>query len=121
MRVDKYLWTVRVFKTRTIATEACRTGRVNINGSEVKAAREVIVGDSISIRLQSFTRTVVVVGFPKARVGAKLVAQYMVDKTPEEEIKKLELARERLVFQRPKGTGRPTKKDRRELDEWMEE
>lgn len=121
MRVDKFLWTVRVFKTRSVATEACRTGRVSINGKEAKAARDVAVGDSISIRLQAFTRTIAVLDFPKARVGAKLVELYISDNTPEEEIRKLEISRERLVFQRPKGTGRPTKKERRELDEWMEE
>lgn len=115
------MWTVRVFKTRSVATEACRTGRVSINGNEAKAARDVAVGDSISIRLNVFTRTVAVLGFPKARVGAKLVELYMVDNTPDEEVKKLEMSRERLVFQRPRGAGRPTKKERRELDEWMEE
>lgn len=120
MRIDKFLWDVRVYKTRTQATEAIRNGRVKISGVEVKPSREVLSGDTIEIRLHAFTRTIQVVAFPKSRVGAKLLPDYIIELTPEEEFKKLDLVRERLVLQRPKGMGRPTKKDRRELDDWME-
>jgi ribosome-associated heat shock protein Hsp15 len=121
MRIDKFLWDVRVYKTRTLATEACRNGRVSIREQEVKPAREVAVGDVIVIKLHAYTRTIQIVDFPKSRVGAKLLPNYIIELTPKEEFKKLDMVRERLVLQRPKGTGRPTKRDRRELDEWMEE
>jgi len=121
MRIDKFLWDVRIYKTRTMATEAWRNGRVSIKEQEVKPARDVAVGDIIVIKLHAFTRTIQIVDFPKSRVGAKLLPNYIIELTPEEEFKKLDMVRERLVLQRPKGTGRPTKKDRRELDDWMEE
>ncbi len=121
MRIDKFLWCVRVYKTRTMATEACRNGRLSINGQVVKPAREVAANEIIEIKLHAYTRTIKIVDLPKSRVGAKLLSDYIIELTPDEEFKKLDLIRERLVFQRPKGTGRPTKKERRELDNWMNE
>lgn len=121
MRVDKFLWDVRIYKTRTLATEAIRNGRVSIKGLEVKPAREVVIDDVIVIKLHAFTRTIKIVDFPKSRVGAKLLPLYIAELTPPEEFKKLEMVREKLASERPRGTGRPTKKERRELDDWMEE
>ena len=121
MRVDKFLWAVRVYKTRSLATEAIRNGRVSIEENEVKASKEVKPGDIIAIRLHAFTKTIEIKDLPKSRVGAKLVENYIIDRTPESEYHKLQMTREKLVFERPKGLGRPTKKERRELDDFMDD
>ena len=116
MRIDKFLWTVRIFKTRSVATEACRAGRVNIGKQVVKAAKEIKIEDVVDIRLHAFTKTIEIIAFPKSRVGAKLVEKYIKDLTPETEYFKLQMTREKQVFQRAQGSGRPTKKERRKLD-----
>ena len=120
MRIDKFLWAVRVYKTRSMAADAIRNGRVSIDNTEVKASREVKPGDIIDIRLHAYTKRIEVKDLPKSRVGAKLVEDYVIDHTPDSEYEKLQITREKLVFQRPKGLGRPTKKERRELDDFME-
>ena len=115
-RLDKWLWATRVFKTRALATDACRAGSVAVNELVAKPAREVHAGEVVTVRQGLFTRTLRVVAVPRSRVGAKLLPEFCVDLTPPEEFERL---RERSVQQllaREKGSGRPTKKDRREID-----
>ncbi len=119
-RLDKWLWSVRLFKTRTKAGDYCRLGRVEINGQTAKASREVSVGDVISVRYTEFVRSVKVKDLLKSRVGAKLVEQYLLDVTAQEEIEKREIHRKMRTENRPRGTGRPTKKDRRTIDDYKE-
>mgnify|MGYP005707913849 CR=1 FL=1 len=119
VRLDIWLWAVRIFKTRSLAAQACRKGNVSIRDNVVKASRQVREGDVIAIQKRFFTQTVKVVGLLERRVGAKLVPDSCEDLTPEEEYQS---ARERAraimkAPQREAGAGRPTKKDRRELDE----
>lgn len=115
-RADKWLWAVRLFKTRSLAAEACRGGKIKLNGDSIKPARMLRPGDEISFRSGLLTRTVRVLGFPASRVGAKLTAQYLEDLTPPEDYAR---AKEAASFERPfiyTGKGRPTKKDRRKID-----
>lgn len=116
MRIDKYLWCVRLFKTRPDAADALRMGRVSLNGQPAKASRVVSGGDVISLRRGVVQFAFRVKGFPKGRVGARLVPDYLQDVTPREELEKLELARLQVAAQRARGTGRPTKRERRELE-----
>ncbi len=115
-RIDKWLWTVRIFKTRTIAAETCKKGRVTINQTEAKASKEVKVGDLVTVRKPPVNYSFTVKGIPKNRVGAKLLLDFIENITPEDELQKLEPGF--LAFQgiRERGTGRPTKKERRLLD-----
>ena len=115
-RLDKWLWAMRVFKTRPLATDACRAGSVEINQLVAKPAREVHAGEVVVVRLGLFTRTLRVVGVPRSRVGAKLVPEFCVDLTPPEEFEKLRERSVQQVLAREKGSGRPTKRDRREID-----
>jgi ribosome-associated heat shock protein Hsp15 len=116
-RIDKWLWMVRIYKTRSLATDECKKGRVKINDSEVKASKDIRIGDSVSVRKPPITYTYIVKAVPKNRVGAKLVDEFVENTTPSEELAKLEPGF--LAFQgsRKRGTGRPTKKERRTLDE----
>lgn len=118
MRVDKYLWCIRVFKTRSIATDACKENRVSVNGDTVKPAREVKIGEKITIRKGAIHFECKVVAIPKSRVGAAIVVDYATDITSEEELEKLKMIREG-ENQRPKGVGRPTKRDRRDIDRFF--
>jgi ribosome-associated heat shock protein Hsp15 len=118
MRIDKYLWCIRVFKTRTLATDACRDGRIVIGEDVVKPAREIKVGDKVKIRRGAIHFEWKVVAIPNSRVGAALVPTYGEDITPEEERRKLEMIRLGQE-QRPRGLGRPTKKDRRNWDDFF--
>lgn len=118
VRIDKWLWAVRVFKTRILATDACRNGKVSINGQMVKASREVKPEDEISIRQQQMTKTVKVIAPIEKRVSAKLVMQFMEDLTPASEYEKVETIRAVSFVYRPKGQGRPTKKDRRDIEKF---
>ncbi len=118
MRVDKYLWAIRVFKTRTLATAACKEGRIIIDDESVKPSREIKAGEEIIIRKGAVYFHWKVIDLPKSRVGAKLVEQFAKDITPEEELSKLEMIRLGNQ-QRPKGLGRPTKRDRRNWDEYF--
>lgn len=120
MRVDKFLWSVRYFKTRSIATEACRQGKVRINGDVVKPSREVYPTDKIRVRKEQIDYQIDVLDNPPSRVGAKLVGLYVVDITPKEEFEKKELLKYSQDYYRKKGAGRPTKKDRRDIDDWFE-
>ncbi|HLU51534.1 MAG TPA: RNA-binding S4 domain-containing protein [Flavobacteriaceae bacterium] len=118
MRIDKFLWCVRYFKTRNIATDACKKGKVKIDGISVKPSREVYVGNQISIKKNQIEFLVEVIAFPENRVGAKLTGLYINDITPNENLEKLELLKLSQDYYRKKGTGRPTKKDRRDLDDF---
>lgn len=120
MRVDKFLWAVRYFKTRSIATQACKQGKVRVNDSVVKPSREVYPTDKVVVRKNQINYQLDVLDLPPSRVGAKLVNLYINDVTPKEEFEKLELLKYSKDYYRKKGTGRPTKKDRRELDDWFE-
>ncbi len=118
-RIDKWLWAVRVYKTRSQASQACRSGRVKVDGQVVKPSREVHPEMVIHLHWGPIERIIKVKALLKNRVGAKLVSQYMQDLTPEEDYKTLELIHKRIGT-RPHGTGRPTKKERRNLDEWFD-
>lgn len=120
MRVDKFLWCVRYFKTRSIATEACKQGKVKINSSNIKPSREVYPTDKLTVRKNQIDYQLEVLDLPPSRVGAKLVNLYINDITPKEEFDKLELLKYSKDYYRKKGTGRPTKKDRRDIDDWFE-
>lgn len=120
VRVDKWLWTVRLYKTRTLATEACKAGRVKIAGQPIKASRVLKIGDEIEVHLGSLNKTVKVKELLHNRVGPKLVEQYLIDLTPIEEYERLELIREFNYEKRPRGTGRPTKLDRRQIERLKE-
>lgn len=119
-RVDKWLWAVRLFRTRSLAGDACRAGSVSINELTVKPARGVRAGETIIVAQGIVRRTVRVVGVPASRVGAKLVANYYEDLTPPEEFAKAREQRLQHVIAREKGSGRPTKRDRRLLDQLFE-
>ncbi|SRR5690606_7247085 len=120
MRIDKYLWCVRYQKTRNIATLACKKGLVRINGDIAKPAREVYVGDVIGLRKDQINYTLQVLDIPSSRVGAKLVDLYRKDTTPKEAFETDELLQYAKTYYRKKGVGRPTKKDRRELDDFTD-
>ena len=120
MRVDKFLWCVRYFKTRSVATEACKQGKVRIADAIVKPSRDVYPADKLVVRKNQINYEIEVLDLPKSRVGAKLVNLYINDITPKEEFEKLELLKYSQDYYRKRGTGRPTKKDRRELDDWFE-
>ncbi len=120
MRIDKYLWCVRVFKTRSLSSESCRSGRVTVGEAEYKPAREIREGDEIVVRKGAVHFAYKVLAIPKSRVGAKLVPDYCEDITPAEEIEKLEMIRlnqRQTLHRKP---GRPSKKDRRDLDKFFE-
>ena len=116
MRVDKWLWAVRIYKTRSLATDACKSGKIKVNTEVVKPSREIKVDDVIDIRTGGFHKTIQVKGLLNNRVGAKLVEQYLNDLTPAEELEKLKMQHNINSGYRDRGAGRPTKKDRRQLD-----
>ncbi len=121
MRIDKYLWHTRYFKTRNIATTACKKGQVKINGQVSKPSREVYPTDEITVRKNQINYQCTVLDIPKNRVGAKLVDIYRKDTTPKEAFENDELLKYSKTYYRKKGTGRPTKKDRREINEYLDE
>jgi ribosome-associated heat shock protein Hsp15 len=121
MRIDKYLWCVRYYKTRNNATEATRKGHIKINGESIKPSKMVFSNDRIIIRKNQINYEIEVLDIPSNRVGAKLVDLYRKDITPAEEFEKLDLLKYSRDYYRKKGTGRPTKKDRRDLNELQEE
>lgn len=118
MRIDKYLWCTRYYKTRNIATEACKKGHITINGQQVKPSREVFPSDKITVRRDQINYMLTVLDIPQNRVGPKLVDIYRKDETPAEAFEHLELLRLSKEHYRARGTGRPTKKDRRDLDDY---
>ena len=116
MRIDKYLWCIRIFKTRSLATTACKKGQVKIDDSNVKPAKEVFGNELISVRKNQINYKLKVLDIPENRVGAKLVYLYRKDITPKEEFEKMEVLKYAKDYYRKKGTGRPTKKDRRAIE-----
>ena len=120
-RIDKWLWCVRVFKTRGLAADACRAGSVEVNGVVAKPARDVRAGEVLSVRQGLIVRTFVVLGIPGTRMGAKRVAEFCEDRTPPEEFEKVKARRVEQFLAREKGLGRPTKRERRALDRFFGE
>jgi ribosome-associated heat shock protein Hsp15 len=116
VRIDKWLWAVRVYKTRSLAADACKGGKVTLNYRSVKPSHEIKIGDILQIRFGQINKTIKVTGILENRVSAKLVCNYVEDLTPLEEYKKLENQKDSFFIKRSKGTGRPTKKDRREIE-----
>ena len=116
VRIDKYLWAVRVFKTRTLATEACRKGKVSVDDMPAKPSRAVNAGDVIQVKKLPVVYSYRVIDPIEKRVGAKIVDNYVEDVTPEKELQKLEMEDDFFV-KRDRGAGRPTKKERRLLDD----
>lgn len=120
VRIDKWLWAVRIFKTRSIASEAIKKGRVMVRDTHVKPSREVKVGEIIQVKAPPIVRSYKVLDLAEKRMGAKLVPEYMVDVTTPAELEIVEMQRLMSHKQRDRGTGRPTKKDRRDLDEFTD-
>ncbi|VTP89161.1 RNA-binding S4 domain-containing protein [Sphingobacterium daejeonense] len=117
LRIDKYLWSIRIFKTRSLATEACKAGRVKLNGQNVKPSAIVKVGDTYAIQKGIERKVVKVIGLLERRVDAKTAAQFYEDQTPVEDTYAYKSSFHAPVLKRDRGTGRPTKKDRREIDD----
>lgn len=116
VRIDKYLWAIRIFKTRNKAAEACRKGRVAINGLEAKPAKEIKVGDEVTIKVKAMVKTIRVSALIEQRVSAQLAAENFEDLTPQEEYDKLKKMNELNSEWRNRGAGRPTKKERRQIE-----
>ena len=116
VRIDKYLWSIRVYKTRSEATDACKGGKVKVNGSDIKPSKAVRPGDMIVARKGPVTYTYRVIELIDKRQGPKLVPNYAENLTPEEEIAKLRTPVETFFLKRDRGAGRPTKKDRRQME-----
>ncbi len=120
MRIDKLLWILRYYKTRSVATESINKGHVSIGNQKVKPSREVFVGDSITLRKDQINYTFELINIPENRVGAKLLDLYRKDTTDKEQFEKIDLLKLSKEYYRQKGSGRPTKKDRRELNDFFD-
>ena len=118
-RIDKWLWSARIFKTRTIAADACKNGRVMVNDVQVKPSRMVKVGDKVSVRKSPVTYSFKILKTIEQRVGAKLLPEVYENVTPPDQYELLEMTRISGFVDRQRGTGRPTKKERRALDEFI--
>ena len=121
MRIDKYLWSIRYYKTRNMASEACKKGHIRINGNTAKPSREVYKMDEIIVRKNQINYELNVLDIPPGRVSAKLVDIYRKDTTPKEAFQNTELLRLSKNHYREKGLGRPTKKERRDIDDYLDE
>jgi len=119
VRVDKYLWAMRIYKTRSIAADACKNGRIAINGVQLKPSRTFHEGDMFTVRKGPVTYTYKVLRLTENRLGAKLVPEYLQDCTDPKQLELLELARIAGNGSRDRGLGRPTKKDRRDIETFM--
>jgi len=119
MRVDSYLWAVRLYKTRNNAADSLKLGRVLIDDQPIKASRTLKKGDAIEIRFTGYSRRFEVLDFPKSRVGAGLVEHFLRETSTKEDRDKREMIQLARKHQRNQGLGRPTKRDRRDLDEWI--
>jgi ribosome-associated heat shock protein Hsp15 len=120
VRIDKWLWAVRIYKTRSLATAACREGRVTIGGQAVKPSRDIKIDDLILAKTGAITRTIKVLDLLEQRVGAQVSKGYAEDLTPASEYEKAKEPALRPLFDRPKGMGRPTKKERRQMGKFGE-
>ena len=118
VRIDKWMWATRIFKTRTIAVEACKKSRISIGGITVKPSRMIKVGEIIEVRKPPITFSFKVLALTERRMGAKLVPEYLENVTPSEQYELLEMSKISGFVDRARGMGRPTKKDRRELDQF---
>ena len=121
MRIDKFLWCIRIFKTRSIATLACKKGQVKIDNKNIKPSKEVFGDELILVRKNQINYQIKVLDLPESRVGAKLVDLYRKDLTPKEEFEKTALLKFSKDYYRKKGAGRPTKKDRRDIDNYQDD
>jgi ribosome-associated heat shock protein Hsp15 len=120
VRVDKWLWAVRLYKTRSLATEACKKGHVSIGDLTVKPSKMIQTGDILKVRKAPITKSLKVLALAEKRMSAKLIVGFVEDITPPEEMEILEIQKNMRWVSRDRGTGRPTKKDRRELDDFFE-
>ncbi|MGB0261004.1 MAG: RNA-binding S4 domain-containing protein [Flavobacteriaceae bacterium] len=121
MRVDKFLWCIRFYKSRNLATQACKKGQVRIDGKSVKSSREVYGGDQLQIRKNQMEYVIEILGLPSSRLGAKLVEQYAKDITPQEvRDARMQIA-EQQSLSRVDGGGRPSKKNRRDLLDFLDD
>nr|WP_297162212.1 RNA-binding S4 domain-containing protein [uncultured Dysgonomonas sp.] len=121
VRIDKWLWAVRLFKTRTLAVESCKKGRVMIQGTNIKPSRMIRIGDVIQIKKTPITYSFKVLDLSEKRMGAKLVPEFMEDVTPQSEYDILELSKVSGFIDRGRGLGRPTKKERRDLVDFIDD
>lgn len=120
VRIDKYLWAIRIFKTRSDSAEACNGNKVRLNGAVAKASKAVKPGDTIEVRKGSALLSYKVIKLSESRMGAALVPDFAENLTPQSELDKLRPPKETIVLQRDKGSGRPTKKERRQLEDLMD-
>jgi len=120
MRVDKFLWSLRYFKTRTIATNACKKGHVKIKNKAVKASREVYPNEKITVRINQINYSLTILDLPKSRVGPKITDLYRVDTTPITEYKVKEMSKIAKDYYIKKSKGRPTKKNRRDIEDYLD-
>lgn len=118
-RIDKWLWAARIFKTRTMAADACKKGRVSMQGSQIKPSRMIKPGDVIDVKKPPITYSFKVLQAIEKRVGAKLVPEILENVTPKEQYELLEMSKISGFIDRARGTGRPTKKERRDLDDFF--
>ena len=118
IRIDKYLWAVRLYKTRSLATDACRCGHVRMNGQPLKPSHEIKVGEVYELSIEQLHKVVEVKQLLGNRVGAKLVENYLIDRTPQEEYERIQLIRQYAFEKRDRGAGRPTKRERRDIVEF---
>lgn len=121
MRIDKFLWSVRIYKTRSIASDEIKKNKVLIGDNVVKNSKEVKIGDTIKVKKNQIEFKIKVLDLPKSRVGAKLVPDYIADRTEQEQYEILKLKRMQQSYYRAKGEGRPTKKDRRDIHGFMDD
>ena len=121
MRIDKYLWAIRLFKTRSLASKACAAGQVLYKDEASKASRNIQPGDIIKVKKLPIWRHYEVIAFPKSRVGAKLVPDYSKEVTPAKELELFEMHQLAAKFDRQRGSGRPTKRERRDLDQYKDD
>ena len=119
MRVDSFLWAVRLYKTRSLAADSLKLGRILIDDQPIKASRTLKPGDHFTLKYTGYLRTFKVLDFPKSRVGAPLVENFLLETTQKEELEKREMILLARKHQRNQGLGRPTKRDRRDLDAWI--
>lgn len=119
-RIDKWLWASRIYKTRSLAADACKNGRITVNGINVKPAHIVKVGETVSVRKSPVTYSFKILQTIEQRVGAKLLPQIYENTTPQDQYELLEMNRISGFVDRARGTGRPTKKDRRSLDSFVD-
>lgn len=119
MRIDKWLWCVRLFKSRSMAADACDRGWITMDGFIVKPSRAVRQGDTVQVKIPPMVKTIYIKELPPSRVSAKLLSGLIDDLTPDTEYEKLETFRQQMAASRPRGSGRPTKRERREIDQFF--